>query len=128
MNITVKRIKRTEKSTIGELSIDGIFECYTLEDCEREVKIKNITAIPKGTYEVIINHSNHFNKELPLLIAIPNYAGVRIHCGNRPEDTEGCILVGESRGLDFISNSRSAFGKLFEKMKESTSPITITIE
>jgi len=48
MKITVKRTHRTNISTIGELYIDGVFECYTLEDIEREVKIKSETAIPKG--------------------------------------------------------------------------------
>ena len=48
MKIEIKRLIKTENSTIGELTIDGKFECYTLEDKEREVKIKSETAIPKG--------------------------------------------------------------------------------
>ena len=51
---------KTENSTIGELLVDGIWECFTLEDVERPVKIKGETAIPKGTYKVIINESNRF--------------------------------------------------------------------
>ena len=126
MQITVKRLHKTDTSTIGELSINGLFECYTLEDVERPVKIKNETAIPKGTYKVIINQSNRFKRLLPLLIDVPGFEGVRIHSGNSNHDTEGCILVGRTRSKDFIGQSRKAFEKLFKKMQAAKN-ITITI-
>lgn len=126
MKIEVKRLYKTENSTIGELKIDGKFECYTLEDKERDVKIKCETAIPKGTYKVIINQSNRFKKLLPLLLSVPNFEGVRIHPGNTNHDTEGCILVGRTKSKDFIGQSRKAFESLFAKMKEAKE-ITLTI-
>lgn len=127
MKITVKRLYKTNTSTIGELLIDGVFECYTLEDVEREVKVKSETAIPKGTYKVIINQSNRFKRLLPLLLNVPNFEGVRIHSGNSNHDTEGCILVGQTRGKDYIGKSRKAFDKLFKKM-QAAKDITITIQ
>jgi len=127
MKITVKRLHRTENSTIGELFIDGKFECYTLEDKEREVKIKSETAISKGEYKVIINQSNRFKRLLPLLLNVPNFEGVRIHSGNSNHDTEGCILVGTTRSKDFIGSSRIAFQRLFKKM-QLAKDITLTIE
>lgn len=126
MKIEVKRLHRTDNSTIGELTIDGKFECYTLEDIERNVKIKGETAIPKGTYKVIINQSNRFKRMLPLLIGVPNFDGVRIHAGNSNHDTEGCILVGQNRSVDYITKSRKAFDSLFKKMQGAKN-ITITI-
>lgn len=126
MVITVKRLYKTDNSTIGELLIDGIFECFTLEDKERPVKIKGETAIPKGTYKVIINESNRFKRLLPLLINVPNFEGVRIHSGNSNHDTEGCILVGQTRNKNYIGQSRKAFNKLFKKM-EVAKDITLTI-
>jgi hypothetical protein len=126
MQITVKRLHKTNTSTIGELLIDGIFQCYTLEDTERPVKIKNETAIPKGTYKVIINQSNRFKRLLPLLLNVPNYEGVRIHSGNTNHDTEGCILVGQTRGDNYVGQSRKAFDKLFKKMQKAEN-ITLTI-
>lgn len=126
MKIEIKRLYKTENSTIGELKVDGKFECYTLEDKEREVKIKCETAIPKGTYKVIINQSNRFKKLLPLLLSVPNFEGVRIHPGNTNHDTEGCILVGRTKSKDFIGQSRKAFESLFAKMKEAKE-ITLTI-
>ena len=126
MKIEIKRLYKTENSTIGELKVDGKFECYTLEDKEREVKIKCETAIPKGTYKVIINQSNRFKKLLPLLLSVPNFEGVRIHPGNTNHDTEGCILVGRSKSKDFIGQSRKAFESLFAKMK-TAKEITLII-
>jgi hypothetical protein len=126
MLITVKRLYKTENSTIGELLIDGVFECFTLEDKERPVKIKGETAIPKGTYKVIINKSNRFKRLLPLLINVPNFEGVRIHSGNSNHDTEGCILVGQTRNKNYIGQSRKAFDKLFKKM-QAAKDITLTI-
>jgi len=117
MKIQIKRLHKTENSTIGEMTIDGKWECYTLEDVERDVKIKSETAIPKGTYKVIINQSNRFKKLLPLLLNVSNFEGVRIHPGNTNHDTEGCILVGRTKSKDFIGQSRKAFESLFAKMK-----------
>lgn len=127
MTITIKRLYKSENSTIGEMTIDGKWECYTLEDKERDIKIKSETAIPKGTYKVIINQSNRFKRLLPLVLNVPGFEGIRIHPGNTNHDTEGCILVGRTRSKDFIGQSRKAFASLFIKMqlaKEITLIIT----
>jgi len=126
MQITIKRLHKTDTSTIGELLIDGVFECFTLEDIERPVKIKAETAIPKGTYKVIINQSNRFKRLMPLLLNVPNFEGVRIHSGNTNHDTEGCILVGQTRNKNYIGQSRKAYAKLFKKM-QAAKDITLTI-
>lgn len=117
MILQLKRKIFTDDSTIGELSIDGVFICYTLEDKVRDKKIQNVTAIPYGKYEVIINFSNRFQQYMPLLLNVPNYAGIRIHSGNKSTDTEGCILVGSSKSLNFIGNSRVTFKSLFGRLK-----------
>jgi hypothetical protein len=108
---------KTDISTIGELYIDGVFQCYTLEDIERDVKIKSETAIAKGKYKVMITMSNRFKRYMPLLLNVPNFQGVRIHAGNTNHDTEGCILVGQTRSKDFIGQSRKAYEKLFKKLQ-----------
>jgi hypothetical protein len=117
MKLLLKRIHKTDISTIGELYVDGIFECYTLEDIERDVKIKSETAISKGKYNVMITMSNRFKRYMPLLLNVPNFQGVRIHAGNTNHDTEGCILVGQTRSKDFIGQSRKAYEKLFKKLQ-----------
>jgi len=127
MKLTLKREPSTTKSTPGKLYVDGVFECYTLEDVVRPSKIYGETAIPAGTYKVIINMSNRFKRLLPLLLNVPNYEGIRIHPGNTDKDTEGCILPGVTRSVDFVGNSRVAFDALFAKMQKADS-IEITIE
>ena len=121
MLIEVKRFEFKDTYTVGKMYIDNIYECYTLEDVVRTgAKVNGQTAIPTGTYNVIINHSNRFNRDLPLLENVPNFTGVRIHAGNTSANTEGCILVGTTwSGKDFIGNSRVAFNKLFEKLKKA---------
>lgn len=132
MNLQLKRKTFSDNSTIGELGIDGQFECFTLEDVVRPAgeKVYGKTAIPTGTYQIIITHSPHFGRDLPLLIDVPDFEGVRIHPGNTAADTEGCILVGVHTGEDQITDSRTAFGQLFDKIKAATGTqeISITIE
>ena len=117
MELKLIRKTFTDNSTIGELAVNGVFECFTLEDKVRPVKIKGETAIPAGTYEVAVTFSNKFQKFLPLLMNVPNFDGIRIHTGNTPADTLGCILVGQGKGADSISSSRLAFAPLFEKIQ-----------
>jgi hypothetical protein len=130
MKLTLLRQPSTLRSTPGTLLIDGIFECYTLEDVVRPVKIQNQTAIPAGEYEVIINSSARFKRLMPLLLNVPGYDGVRIHPGNTDADTDGCILVGDVPSHDFLGSSRPAFGRLFPKLKvafDAKQSISLTI-
>lgn len=128
MKITLKRYEFKDTYTVGRLYIDDVYFCYTLEDVVRKgEKVDGQTAIPTGTYNIIINHSNRFNRDLPLLENVPNFKGVRIHSGNTSKDTEGCILLGQTyAGKDFIGNSRSAFDVFFDKLKQAKEA-TITI-
>lgn len=116
MKILLKRIKFGEDYTIGMLYIDNTYMCYTLEDKVRSpgIKIKGQTAIPAGTYKVIVDYSGHFMKMLPHILDVPAFEGIRIHSGNTDVDTEGCILVGDKwDGKDFIGDSVKAFKKVF---------------
>lgn len=127
MELKLIREDFTEDSTIGKLYINEVFHCYTLEDKVREVKIKNITAIPKGKYEVIISYSNRFKQMMPLLLNVPNFQGVRIHWGNYSKDTEGCILVGDTKKVNFIGNSKTQYSKLFKILRNCKEKIYLEI-
>lgn len=117
MKLLLERTWCGATCTIGMLSIGGAYECFTLEDVVRDVKIPGKTAIPAGAYNLVITPSNRFKRDLPLVEGVPGFEGIRIHPGNRAEDTEGCILVGLSKGKDFVSESRKAFDALFLKIK-----------
>ena len=126
MNLLLEREPSGASCTIGNLQVDGDFQCYTLEDVVREVegqpaeswKQYGKTAIPAGTYKVRITYSNRFKRDLPLLQAVPGFEGVRIHPGNTDADTEGCILPGMRIAPhgEAVEQSRAAFDRLFEKI------------
>ena len=128
MELRLERMDSGGNCTIGKLYVDEEFECYTLEDPERLVKIHGKTAIPDGRYELIISQSPRFGRELPLLLNVPNFEGVRIHPGNTAEDTEGCILVGETTNGASIGQSKVAFERLFRKLKAASAEEKIFME
>ena len=120
MLMQVLRKTFTDQSTIGELLVDGAFECFTLEDVVRPgEKIFGETAIPDGTYRVVVTMSPKFGVRLPLLVDVPGYSGVRIHPGNTKRDTLGCLLVGTGKARDAISGSRAAFQVLMKKIEKA---------
>jgi hypothetical protein len=122
VELNLSRKEFTERSTIGELTIAGQFECFTLEDVVRfGPKVYGETAIPRGRYEVVINWSDRFQRLMPLLLNVPCFDGIRIHSGNTAADTEGCILVGRTKGKDEIRESRLAFGDLYAKLAAALS-------
>lgn len=104
--------------SIGILSIDGKRFCESVEDEDRGLKqtdsletikakkVKGKTAIPVGTYEIKITYSPRFKKNLPLLLNVPGFDGIRIHSGNTADDTEGCLIYGKNTEVGKVTNSR----------------------
>jgi hypothetical protein len=132
MKLISRRKEYGDNYTISELSVNGVYECFILEDTVRPkgVKIFGNTAVPAGTYNVVINFSNHFQKLLPELLNVPMFEGIRIHPGNTDVDTEGCLLVGTTwGGGDFIGNSVVAFNHLFPQLQAAIAAgESVTIE
>lgn len=124
MKLLLHRIAKQNDYTIGRLYIDGKYFCDTLEDKDRglsndmtlsyikSVKVYGETAIPTGTYEVVISYSNRFKKKLPELLNVPGFSGIRIHAGNTALDTHGCVLVGQNKVKGKVINSRETMTKL----------------
>lgn len=124
MNVKLTRTDFTDESTIGELEIDGLFECYILEDKDRKledggVKVQNETAIPRGTYKVIVDFSTRFKRLRPHILDVPQFTGIRIHPGNKADDTEGCLITGGYKKTNFVGESRIAFDALFKKLSDA---------
>lgn len=123
MEILLIRKGFTPDATEGDLYIDNKLECHTLEDCVREVKVFGKTAIPCGRYRVVLDQSTRFHQVMPHILEVPGFEGVRIHWGNKPQDTEGCILVGSDQGKltdAWIGNSKIAYQKLMAKLLDAT--------
>ncbi|HCN52545.1 MAG TPA: hypothetical protein DIS88_01720 [Prevotella sp.] len=139
MKILIKRIAKKDNYTIGKLYINGQYFCDTLEDKDRglkqsdnviTIKAKKIfgnTAIPSGTYNVILSYSPKFKKYLPLVENVKGFSGIRIHQGNTANDTEGCILVGKNNIVGMVTHSEDTLKALMQKLNVNDN-ITLTIE
>ena len=110
----------TQRSIQGELYINGVWECFTLENACK--------AIPPGKYAVIVDWSNRFGRLMPHVCDVPGRSGIRIHAANRPEELEGCIAPGKVQAPDFVGASRKAFDALLEKMLTALKTGKIQIE
>ena len=130
MILTLSRTVFTERSTSGTIAIDGAPVCVTLEDRIRApgIKIRKETAIAPGRYRVVVTWSERFRRDLPLLLDVPQFQGIRIHPGNTREDTEGCILVGLERDTDRVLQSRDAFARLFPRIQHAAIGQAVWIE
>jgi hypothetical protein len=121
MNLTLVRDIFTDTSTTGSLFVDNAFECFTLEDRDRKledggVKVYGRTAIPRGHYKIALDWSPKYGRDMPHILDVPGFQGIRIHSGNKADDTEGCLLVGQERTENYIRNSKLAFDALLMKL------------
>ena len=125
MEIILHRYQFRATYTLGRLSVDGHEECDTLEPKRRNLaggapKVYGHTAIPEGTYPVVIAPSRHFHRFLPTLVGVPGFRGILIHPGNYPENTQGCILVGERDPTQpRLLNSCLTLSRLMKQMQQA---------
>lgn len=135
MKIVIIRTEFASNYTTGKLFINGTYLCDTLEDTYRGQlhnpgdKVFAETAIPAGKYQVIINFSNKFKKQMPLVLNVPNFSGIRLHSGNTVQDTAGCILLGTETEPGVIARSKEHYQKFYALLQEGTKKgkVTITI-
>jgi hypothetical protein len=138
MELTLKRIAKKPMYTVGRMYVNGVYFCDTLEDTDRGLRIdmpleelrrlkhSGVTAIPTGCYYVTLHIASPKFKgrpayvdiggRLPRLAGVPGFDGVLIHIGNRPEDTEGCILVGKNKSVGAVLDSSATFFSLYDKL------------
>ena len=124
MKLLLNRFLFNENCTIGHFYINQLYFCDILEDKYRgddlseNKKVYGKTAIPCGTYKVILTKSNRFKIITPELLKVPFFEGIRIHSGNNAEDTDGCLLCGKKLpNLNFVADSRKTFKELMSKLK-----------
>lgn len=121
--LTVQRASAARIATLGILFVESEFECYTLEDPMRDVKIKGETAIPLGEYRVTLYDSPKFGRTVLLLHDVPGFDLIEMHPGNDTDDTDGCVLVGtalvfiQNGTKPWLQNSVAAFLRLFDKVE-----------
>jgi len=118
MKLVLQRVQVASEFTMGSLSVDGVFECWTLEDVVRPdgVKVKGRTAIPYGTYKVGRSFSGRWQRLMLQILDVPGYDSIRIHGGNDEHDTEGCPLVGRDRFPNHIAHCAPVLADLEAKV------------
>jgi hypothetical protein len=128
MKIKVIRCEYGTYYTRGVVVVDGKFFGYSLEDAVRTgPKIPGETAIASGIYKTVVTYSPRFKRDMPLLLDVPSFEGVRYHGGNTSKDTEGCILIASNSILkDMIQGTLEK--KLTKLIKESGGAITEVVD
>ena len=132
MNLELHRYAFGDDSTLGRLSIDGEFECFTLEDERRTVKVRGETCIPPGQYEILLRtegglhtkYAERFpetHKGMLWFQDVPGFTYIYLHIGNRENQTDGCPLVGVvpvilPDGEFEIARSGDAYTALYAKV------------
>jgi hypothetical protein len=114
----------------GTLWYKGNVIGYTVEDPVRNDKIKGQTAIPKGTYNIVLDTTNNIGLAKRDSVSFPNstgkfkfpgvlprvgtdkgaislkgpgtlnFVGIRIHSGKDESWSEGCIIYSSKRNKD----------------------------
>jgi hypothetical protein len=143
MNLRQQRFPSLPDSTIGGVSIDGRFCCFTLEDERRAVKVAGETRIPAGTYVIKLRAEGKLHEKykgkfpgehrgMLWLQDVPGFEWVYIHVGNTDDHTAGCILVGDAAvSSGELGQSAQAYRRLYGQVANAIlagEPVTITVE
>ncbi len=127
--LTLRRLYLKDTYTVGKLDVRGHYFCDTLEDVVRdlnkdgdlddfgEFKVYGETAIPYGRYKVVVTYSPKFKRELPLLLDVKHFTGIRMHRGRFAKDTAGCILTGMNTAKGQLSESATYEKRLTAMLK-----------
>lgn len=136
MEIKLKRNKFEDNYTLGTLYINDVYFCDTKEDKVRDfgnstsfdkhiIETDLNSAIPYGTYNISVNFSSFFQRDLPILENVPYFKGVRLHAQVGLGDIVGCILIGINKN-GTLTNGSKIESDLVNKIQTSTN-VKITI-
>jgi hypothetical protein len=129
LELVLRRLKDSFPTrTPGELFVNGVFFCYSVEDEVREIpgqpvlewKIPGQTAIPAGRYELTLEDSPTFGRETLTIKRVEGFTGVRMHSGNDERHTEGCPLLGYEltrEGTITVGQTKAAVANLKRNVK-----------
>ena len=117
--INITRTYRKDSYTIGKLYVNGSYVCNTLELHDStyygEDFVLGKSAIPVGVYTLATSvWSPKFQDYRPRITDFRYSKNILIHEGNKPQDTEGCILVGNNLVTGMVLNSKATLKGLQE--------------
>jgi len=133
MELTVQRFSSNKESTLGIILLECDFQCYSIEDEYRSKKVRGETRIPAGRYRVTLRteggfHQRYlqrfgsdFHKGMLWVRDVPNFEYILFHIGNDDDDTDGCIITGNTannnrHGTGFVGDSTGAYKDLYPKI------------
>lgn len=136
MELQVKRFSSQKNDTLGLWFIENRFECFSLEDEKRDIKIKGETRIPEGRYEIELypfgnmhqdyqkKFGREFHKGMLHIKDVPGFSGILIHILNKETQTMGCIGVGDllmsnKNKKGFLGESTNAYKRLYAKVRDA---------
>lgn len=139
MKVLLDRKWKKQTYTIGRVYIDGVFFSNSMEDKDRglsqdmslldilALKQKSLTAIPTGTYTVMMTYSPKYQRMMPQVMDVPGFDGIRFHSFNTAEDSDGCIGLGMNDKPGWISNSRKTHTEFEKRLRDAGGTCKLTI-
>ena len=118
VNLVLDREIFTDQSIIGRLYLNEEYVCDTLENPYINNE-RNVSCIPEGKYNVRLRtpRESATRDYLHLIVQeVPDRSFILFHRGNKPEHTQGCILVGFNNEQDFVSKSKYAMDFLMRRI------------
>lgn len=160
MKLLLTRIAKKDKYTIGRLYMQDkqnkqwVKLCDTIEDKDRgldqsmseanitHIKVKHQTAIPTGTYKIVMNivsgtfvkkqkYKDFCGGKLPRLSYVKGFSGILIHAGIDQDSSSGCIILGENKVVGKVINSWETFKRVYNLLKAASDrgeAITLTVQ
>ena len=134
MNLKLIRDVRANTFTLGTFYVNGTRLGFTCEDADRSLeddkdndgntidqgeKVYGKTAIPLGTYKVILSFSHRFQKLMPEVLDVPQFSGIRIHGANTSDDVLGCVGLGKVRTQDGVANCKDVNDRLITMLQDA---------
>lgn len=132
MELKNRRISSGDEATLGNLfdvSSDPRFLCYVLEDQFNEPKVPGETRIPPGRYQVKLRTEGGmfgrykarfpWHRGMLWLQNVPEFKFIYMHVGNKDDDSEGCLLLGDGQMQNVtergqVTSSVSAYRRVYE--------------
>jgi len=135
LELVIERFGLGRDSTLSEWFLEGMHECFGLEDERRKVKVPGETCIPEGRFEIKLRTEGDAHKRylhrfpgvhvgMLHLQDVPQFTWIQIHPGNDDDDTDGCPLPGTypmilPDGEFEVAASVKAYLKLYKKVVEA---------
>jgi len=134
-----------KNDTLGLFFVDGVFQCYTIEDEYRTVKVPGKTCIPDGEYDVKLRSEGgyhnkylaeygstfhkgmlciHNDKDWKITLPSMSFQYILFHVGNNEAHTDGCVLWANTSkenlsGDGFIGDSKTAYKRVYPIIRDA---------